>query len=298
MNSATPTISAPVSPITWARRATECAADRTTLVTTEGDHEAERPHDEAGPEGLQVDEPAAHEHQDAHRDEDERNEVGGNPERVVEPVDDGGTDGAAVPAEPEHRREEQSNGDHPQSPELGMMVRSLLRCPLPRGGRRRARLGCPLDGLLPGHGHRACCFCGGLPYPPPDAHRDRDRGRRRPRRARPLRPRRADRPAYRGVPVGHLRGQRQRRVPDRVHGRGARAAVRGLMGARRRRDRLPRRLHDLLDVLARHVPPARGGPHRAGRLQRARHARRRARRRLARARSSGGWSSAGARTTG
>ena len=65
MNSATPTISAPVSPITCAQAAAERAADRATLVAAERDHEAEGADREPGPEGLQVDELAADEHQAA-----------------------------------------------------------------------------------------------------------------------------------------------------------------------------------------------------------------------------------------
>ena len=122
----------------------------------------------------------------------------------------------------------------------------------------------PLDGLLPGDSHWACCFCGSVPYPPPHACRHRDRGRRSARRAGALRARRADRPPHGSVSVGHLRRQHHRRVPDRRHGRGARAALRGLVGAAGGRDGVPRRLHDVLDVLARHVPAARGGPHRPG----------------------------------
>ena len=80
------------------KAAAESAADGAAFVTAEGDHEAERPHDEAGAERLQVDEPAADEHEDAERDEDERNQVGGNAEGAVQPVDDRGADRAAVPA--------------------------------------------------------------------------------------------------------------------------------------------------------------------------------------------------------
>ncbi len=162
-------------------------ADRASLVTAEGDHQTERTDRQTGPKRLQVDDLAPHEHETPDCDQHEWNDVCGGAERAVEPVGDLRPDRATIPPEPHERREEEADRDHPESPELGMVMRSGLgRSALPDTS-RGARLGCPLDGLLPGRCHRGCCFCGSVPYPPPHPGRPRDRGRRSARGARALR---------------------------------------------------------------------------------------------------------------
>ena len=97
-----------------------------SLVAAEGDHEAEGADHEPGAKRLQVDDPAPHEHQAADRDEHERDHVRGNAEGAVEPVDDRSSRRAAVPAEPEQGGEEETDRDHAEPPELGVVVRSGL----------------------------------------------------------------------------------------------------------------------------------------------------------------------------
>ena len=167
MKRATPTMSAPGLADHVREAAGEAAADRASLVAPERDHEAEGADDEPRAERLQVDELAADEHQpaDAERARAEsrrrrRRRRRRGQSAIVR------ADRAAVPPEPEHRREEAADRDHPEPPQLGMVVRSGLLARRFRTRRRACAASAPACGLLAGGGHWACSFCGGLPYPP------------------------------------------------------------------------------------------------------------------------------------
>ena len=118
----------------------EPAADHPALVAPEREHQAEGTDHEAGAEGLQVDELAAHEHEPAEAEENERNDVGGSPEGAMEPVGGLLADRPTVPAEPQQGGEEGTDRDHPEPPQFGMVMRSGLRRPRGRAG-RSPRLG-------------------------------------------------------------------------------------------------------------------------------------------------------------
>ena len=181
--------------------AAERAADRASLVAAERDHQPERADDEPGAKRLQVDDLAAHEHQAADRDQHERDRRTRRPRRRR---------GARRPRS--RRRRRRPTRARAASPGRGRPRPSRAPrarddgaigsscAPLPDAG-RCARLGRPPDGLLPGHGHGACSFCGRVPSPPhppgrfPSAQRSRLsarkrgygwwRARRSPPRARP-----------------------------------------------------------------------------------------------------------------
>ena len=87
----------------------------------------------------------------------------------------------------------------------------------------------------------------------------------------------AGQPPRRRLPLGHVRRQRHRLVPARLHvHRARRAADRRAVAALVAHDRLPRRLHDVLDALVRVVPAARGRRRRPRAREHARQPRRRA----------------------
>ena len=92
--------------------AREGAADRASLVAAERDHEPERADGETRPEGLQVDDLAADEHQPADADEHDRDRVGGDAEGAVEPV----ADARARPARRPSRARAPSRGSNRPPP--------------------------------------------------------------------------------------------------------------------------------------------------------------------------------------
>ncbi len=147
--------------------AAERLAHDAAVIATERDHQPDGADREPRAERAQVDECAPHEHQAAEHDEDERDGVRGRPQHVARAVGHPGSGRAAVPAEPEHRREEGADRGHPEPPELGMVVRSGLApllLPDPCGGAwLELSLSLPLS-------HGTCRFlaprrrsCGGAP---------------------------------------------------------------------------------------------------------------------------------------
>ena len=153
--------------------AAERAADGASFVIAERDHEARRRRREPGAERAQVDELAADEHQpaDAEEHERERRRRRRRTRRRASPRR--ARRRAPVPAEPQHGREDEPDRDHPEPPELGMVVR-LASSARAAWLARRARLRRPLDVLSPGE---SCAILR-------RARRDRDRGRRSARSAR------------------------------------------------------------------------------------------------------------------
>ena len=100
----------------------ERLADGAAVVLAEGDQQADGADHEPRPEGAQVDELAADEHQPADRDQRERDERRRGSERRLEPVGETRADRPAVPAEPDERREHEPERGQPEAPELGMVV--------------------------------------------------------------------------------------------------------------------------------------------------------------------------------
>src|SRR5581483_11874147 len=124
--------------------AAEHLAEIAALVAAEAEHQAERGDDEPGPEGPDVDERAAKDHQAAQHDEGHGDDPRRRADQRVEAVGERAADIAAVPARIDDAAEEDTECDEPEAPELGMFegARAAARgSPLLHAGRRlRAQL--------------------------------------------------------------------------------------------------------------------------------------------------------------
>ena len=139
----TPTIVAPVDAEQRADDAFERAPGEPAVVGAEREQQPERHDDQAGAKRAHVDELAPRDHQQAQDEERSGRDVGSRADRAAAGRPRRAADDAALPAEPEERREEDPDSREDEAPELGMVVPALaLLAPAlldPRGNARAQR---------------------------------------------------------------------------------------------------------------------------------------------------------------
>ena len=125
----------------------ECVAESSPEISAfapQGQEEPDPEHEEPRAERANVDEVAAADHEAADDDERDRQREGRPADERLEPVPDPAADVAAVPADPEHRGQEEAERDEDEPDKLGVVMPTglglLLRSLSLPHARGRARL--------------------------------------------------------------------------------------------------------------------------------------------------------------
>src|SRR5262249_20333803 len=135
--------------------AAEDSSQEAARIRAESDEQSERGDTDAGLEGPEIDKGAADEHQCPDSDECERHDVCGIAHRGPQTVGDLPADDAPVPAEVDDGHEDEADRNHPEPPELGMVMRSgLARALLDARGGPRPQRSLPGPARTGSHGAR------------------------------------------------------------------------------------------------------------------------------------------------